>query len=93
MRLTCSWWLSYWYIGTYGLEPIGNTQVAGSYFHHFLCSQLCSYFMHSEFVNYFPELGQCDLVLMHVHQVLIACFVIWICKFIGKDSGTNKQGR
>lgn len=61
-------------ISIYGLEPIANTQVAGWYFHYFFCSQLCSDFMDSEFVSYLPELGQCDLVLMHVHQVLFFGF-------------------
>lgn len=61
--------------------------------------------MHSEFANYLPELGQCDLFLMHVQRVLIACFVcccfffcfvlffFCICNFMGTDSGTNIQGR
>lgn len=73
---------------------MANTQVGDWYFHHFfLCSQLCRDFMHSAFVNYLPELGGCDLFLMHIQRVLIACFVFCICSFMGTYSGTDTQGR
>lgn len=52
--------------------------------------------MHSEFVNYLPELGRCDLFLMHVQRVLIACFVFLHLQFHGdrfRDKYTEKTKR
>lgn len=52
--------------------------------------------MHSEFVNYLPELGWSDLLLMHVQWVLMPvslCGFFCVCNFMGTDSGTNTQGR